>query len=57
MKEALGKVLLLPMLLHEEGWEAIPKDIDQWIKSCDVFFVENEKTTRRYFKKVKKASG
>jgi 16S rRNA (cytidine1402-2'-O)-methyltransferase len=52
MKEALGKVLLLPMLLHEEGWEAIPKDIDQWIKSCDVFFVENEKTTRRYFKKI-----
>lgn len=52
MKEALGKVLLLPMLLHEEGWEAIPKDVDQWIKSCDVFFVENEKTTRRYFKKI-----
>lgn len=52
MKEALGKVLLLPMLLHEEGWEAIPNDIDQWIKSCDVFFVENEKTTRRYFKKI-----
>ena len=52
MKEVLGKVLLLPMLLHEEGWEAIPKEIDQWIKSCDVFFVENEKTTRRYFKKI-----
>ena len=52
MKEALGKVLLLPMLLHEKGWEAIPKEIDQWIKSCDVFFVENEKTTRRYFKKI-----
>jgi hypothetical protein len=28
MKDALGKVLLLPMLLHEEGWEAIPKDVD-----------------------------
>ena len=53
MKEALGKVLLLPMLLHEEGWEAIPKEVDQWIKSCDVFFVENEKTTRRFFKKIK----
>jgi 16S rRNA (cytidine1402-2'-O)-methyltransferase len=48
----IGKVLLLPMLLHEEGWEAIPKDIDSWIKSCDAFFVENEKTTRRYFKKI-----
>jgi 16S rRNA (cytidine1402-2'-O)-methyltransferase len=52
MKETLGKVLLLPMLLHEEGWEAIPKDVAQWIKSCDAFFVENEKTTRRYFKKI-----
>ena len=50
--EALGKVLLLPMLLHEEGWEALPKDIAIWIKSCDAFFVENEKTTRRFFKKI-----
>jgi 16S rRNA (cytidine1402-2'-O)-methyltransferase len=52
MKEALGKVLLLPMLLHEEGWEALPKDVAEWIKSCDAFFVENEKTTRRFFKKI-----
>jgi len=52
MKEALGKVLLLPMLLHEEGWEALPKDVAVWIQSCDAFFVENEKTTRRFFKKV-----
>jgi 16S rRNA (cytidine1402-2'-O)-methyltransferase len=52
MKETLGKVLLIPMLLHEEGWEALPKDVAVWIKSCDAFFVENEKTTRRYFKKI-----
>jgi 16S rRNA (cytidine1402-2'-O)-methyltransferase len=52
MKEALGKVLLLPMLLHEDGWEALPKDVAIWIQSCDAFFVENEKTTRRYFKKI-----
>ena len=50
--EALGKVLLLPMLLHEEGWEALPKDVSIWVKACDAFFVENEKTTRRYFKKI-----
>jgi 16S rRNA (cytidine1402-2'-O)-methyltransferase len=50
--ETLGKVLLLPMLLHEEGWEALPKDVAIWIKACDAFFVENEKTTRRYFKKI-----
>jgi 16S rRNA (cytidine1402-2'-O)-methyltransferase len=52
MKNALGKVLLLPMLLHEEGWEALPKDVAVWIQSCDAFFVENEKTTRRFFKKI-----
>jgi 16S rRNA (cytidine1402-2'-O)-methyltransferase len=52
MKDALGKVLLLPMLLHEEGWEALPKDVAVWIESCDAFFVENEKTTRRFFKKI-----
>jgi 16S rRNA (cytidine1402-2'-O)-methyltransferase len=50
--EALGKVLLLPMLLHEDGWEALPKDVAIWIKECDAFFVENEKTTRRFFKKI-----
>jgi 16S rRNA (cytidine1402-2'-O)-methyltransferase len=52
MKDTLGKVLLLPMLLHEEGWEALPKDVAIWIQSCDAFFVENEKTTRRFFKKI-----
>lgn len=52
MKDALGKVLLLPMLLHEEGWEALPKDVAVWVQSCDAFFVENEKTTRRFFKKI-----
>ena len=52
MKDRLGKVLLLPMLLHEEGWEALPKDVAVWIQSCDAFFVENEKTTRRFFKKI-----
>lgn len=48
----LGKVYLLPMLLHEEGWEALPKDLVQWVQQCDAFFVENEKTTRRFFKKI-----
>ena len=47
----LGKVYLLPMLLHEEGWEAIPGDTQKWIAQCDAFFVENEKTARRYLKK------
>ncbi len=49
---SLGKVYLLPMLLHEEGWDALPADMQKWIMQCDAFFVENEKTTRRFFKKV-----
>lgn len=49
---SVGKVFLLPMLLHEDGWDSIPADIVKWIQQCDAFFVENEKTTRRYFKKL-----
>ena len=48
----LGKVYLLPMLLHEEGFESMPSDVLTWIQQCDAFFVENEKTARRYFKKL-----
>ena len=47
---SIGKVYLLPMLL--QGWEAIPADIKKWIAQCDAFFVENEKTARRYFKQI-----
>ena len=39
-----GKVFLLPMILHEEGWEALPTDVVKWIAQCDAFFVEEEKT-------------
>jgi 16S rRNA (cytidine1402-2'-O)-methyltransferase len=48
----LGKVFLLPMLLHEEGFDSMPSDVLTWIQKCDAFFVENEKTARRYFKKL-----
>ncbi len=48
----LGKVCLLPMLLHEEGFDSMPSDVLTWIQQCDAFFVENEKTARRYFKKL-----
>jgi 16S rRNA (cytidine1402-2'-O)-methyltransferase len=50
----LGKVYLLPMLLHEEGFDSMPSDVLTWIQQCDAFFVENEKTARRYFKKLSK---
>jgi len=38
--------------LDEEGLETIPPYIIAVIKDCRVFFVENERTTRRYFKQL-----
>jgi 16S rRNA (cytidine1402-2'-O)-methyltransferase len=49
---ATGKVYLIPTVLYEERLETIPTYILDAIKDCQVFFVENEKTTRRYFKKL-----
>lgn len=43
-------VYLIPSLLQEEGIDAIPAYVPDAIKKCQVFFVENERTTRRFFK-------
>lgn len=51
----MGTVYLIPSLLHEEGLEAIPEYVLNAIKNCQVFFAENERTTRRYFKQLWKA--
>jgi len=48
----MATVYLIPSLLQEEGLEAIPSYILRAIKECKVFFVENERTTRRYFKRL-----
>jgi 16S rRNA (cytidine1402-2'-O)-methyltransferase len=49
---AIGKVYLIPTVLYEESLETIPAYILDAIKDCQIFFVENEKTTRRFFKKL-----
>ena len=46
----MGAVYLIPSLLHEDGLRAIPGYVLDAIKNCQVFFAENERTTRRYFK-------
>jgi 16S rRNA (cytidine1402-2'-O)-methyltransferase len=46
----MGVVYLIPSLLAEDAAHVIPGYITDAIKSCQVFFVENERTTRRYFK-------
>ena len=48
----MATVYLIPSLLAEEGTAAIPAYILDAIKNCRVFFVENERTTRRYFKQL-----
>jgi len=48
----MATVYLIPSLLDEEGSETIPPYIISAIKDCRVFFVENERTTRRYFKQL-----
>lgn len=48
-----GIVYLIPSLLDEEdGVNAIPAYILSAVKTCEVFFVENERTARRYLKKL-----
>jgi 16S rRNA (cytidine1402-2'-O)-methyltransferase len=47
-----GIVYLIPSLLDENGIEAIPSYIPAAVKNCNVFFVENERTARRYLKKI-----
>jgi 16S rRNA (cytidine1402-2'-O)-methyltransferase len=47
-------VYLIPSLLHEEGLRSIPSYITGIVKQCTVLFVENERTSRRYLKKLDK---
>ncbi len=43
-------VYLIPSLLDENGLHTIPPYITDAVKSCQVFFVENERTSRRFLK-------
>jgi len=47
-------VYLIPSLLHEEGMRSIPSYLTDIVKQCTVLFVENERTTRRFLKKLDK---
>jgi 16S rRNA (cytidine1402-2'-O)-methyltransferase len=50
-----SKVYLIPSMLDDEAVETIPLYITDEIKDCQAFFVENERTTRRFLKKIWKA--
>jgi len=49
-----AKVYLIPTTLHDDATalHALPSYLLAAVQDCQVFFVENEKTTRRFFKKL-----
>ena len=47
-------VYLIPSLLHEEGLRSMPPYIIDVVKQCETFFVENERTARRFLKTLAK---
>ena len=48
----MATVYLIPAPLDEEVLNPLPAYIKDAVHACEVFFVENERTTRRYFKKL-----
>ena len=47
-----SNVYLIPSMLDDEAMETIPPYIIDAVKDCHVFFVENERTARRFLKKT-----
>src|SRR6478735_908869 len=47
-------VYLLPSVLAEDAVESIPGYVLTGVKDCQVLFVENERTARRFLKKLSK---
>jgi 16S rRNA (cytidine1402-2'-O)-methyltransferase len=47
-----GKVYLIPTVLYEDAFETLPPYLLDAVQQCQVFFVENEKTARRFLKKI-----
>jgi 16S rRNA (cytidine1402-2'-O)-methyltransferase len=49
---ARATVYLIPVFLDEEAIQVLPDYIKPAVKSCEVFFVENERSARRFLKKL-----
>lgn len=47
----LGTVFLIPCYLHESNMDCLPNYILEAIQKCKVFYVENDRTARRYLKR------
>jgi 16S rRNA (cytidine1402-2'-O)-methyltransferase len=49
-----AKVFLIPSMIDETATQTIPAYVLQAVKKCEVFFVENERSARRYLKSLDK---
>lgn len=49
---AIGQVFLIPTFLDEANLQVLPPYILDAVKSCQVFFTENERSARRYLKQL-----
>ena len=49
-KQQTANVFLIPSFLFEQATETIPPYVVDAVKQCQVFFVENERSARRYLK-------
>jgi len=49
-----AKVFLIPSLLDDTAQQTIPAYVLQALKICEVLFVENERSARRYLKSLDK---
>jgi 16S rRNA (cytidine1402-2'-O)-methyltransferase len=47
-----NKLFLIPCPITEEGLHTLSPEIADAVKQCEVFFVENERSARRFLKKL-----
>jgi 16S rRNA (cytidine1402-2'-O)-methyltransferase len=47
-----ARVYLIPVPLDEESIQTIPSYVVDLVKTCQVFYVENERTARRFLKRI-----
>jgi 16S rRNA (cytidine1402-2'-O)-methyltransferase len=49
---AIGTVYLIPAFIDESSLQTIPAYVTDAVKECQAFFVENERSARRYLKQL-----
>ena len=49
---ATSTIYLIPSFLHESATHTLPAYILEAVKECQVFFVENERSARRFLKSI-----